>query len=153
MQNIKIKDNPQPFINQDKLFKAYKIAGINRECVEVMNEFVINLLTNLHTTYLGNYLKTKEDVEGHYNWCFNKTVSNFSYLNYKEKYSKELKDYFFAHALGYIYTNKNYKFNDNEDLVLDTLFYNMILDYFTQKTDKELIVMIELYSIMKICLF
>jgi hypothetical protein len=153
MQNIKIKDNPQPFINQDKLFKAYKIAGINRECVEIMNEFITNLLTNLHTTYLGNYLKTDKDIEGHYNWCFTKTISKFKYLDYKEKYSTELKDYFFVHAIAYIYSNKNYNYNDNEDLNLDLHFYNMILDFFSQKTDKELIVMVELYSIMKICLF
>ena len=55
-----------------------KANNISIEKTQLFFDFIRSLSTIMEDTYLGNdSISTKEDVLGHFNWCWNKNIENF----------------------------------------------------------------------------
>jgi hypothetical protein len=82
-------------VNEDKMYLHYKKANIIREHVEVFNHFSKSLIYMLHNSYLGSmYIKSNDDINGHYNWCYNNICEKFyNTLNFNFLKNKNVYDY------------------------------------------------------------
>lgn len=84
------------FFNEYQTMKQLKSNNVIKERVELYRDFVVNLIHYIHTTYLGKeYIKTEEDVKGHFNWAFNKVLADFEKEGVIFGETKTLKNYFF----------------------------------------------------------
>ena len=78
----------------------YKTHNIIREKAELYYDFLFSLLDIVDETYLGSdVIKSDEDMINHFNWCFNKVVSNFEqeriYFNNKDTHYDYLWVFFY----------------------------------------------------------
>jgi len=88
--------NDKEFYNEYQIMKQLKTNNIIKERVELYRDFVVNLIHYLHSTYLGKeYIKTEEDVKGHFNWAFNKVISEYENEGIVFNDTKELRTYFY----------------------------------------------------------
>lgn len=137
--------NSEETVTEDNMYLLYKKANVIREYVEVYNQFSKSLMYVLHNTYLGNeYIKTPLDIEGHFQWCFNKICNKFKEtLNFKNIHkNKELHEYFFEHAKVHIYNNNKYS---EDELEFDIDYIDDIMNFYNLKPEEDLKTMIELY--------
>lgn len=142
-KTIHIKPELAKLLTIDELLIAYKNSDIQREFVDIIREFTNNLMFNLHSTFLGDELtKNEEDVKNHFLWCFNKTVSNYKFINFNMKKRYDYFNYMYNHALGQIYNNKDY---DEMVYVLDVMYFSDLLNYNKPKTSNDVLLMSELY--------
>lgn len=97
--------NDKEFFNEYQTMKQLKLNNIIRERVELYRDFVVNLIHYIHSTYLGrDYIKTSEDVKGHFNWAFNKVLSDFEIENVVFGDTNELREYFFNYFQARFYS-------------------------------------------------
>lgn len=97
--------NDKEFFNEYQTMKQLKLNNIIKERVELYRDFVVNLIHYLHSTYLGrDYIKTEVDVKGHFNWAFNKVVSDFESEGVTFGDTEELRIYFFNYFQARFYT-------------------------------------------------
>ncbi len=73
----------------------YRAYNISREKIELFQDFLISLYELVDETYLGpDVFESTENQRGHFSWCWDKVIENFS----KEKiYFREVgthKEYF-----------------------------------------------------------
>ena len=62
----------------DQLNYLNNLNSVTIEKVELFRDFTITLTYYIYDTYLGDDVMYKEsDITGHFNWCWNKTISNF----------------------------------------------------------------------------
>lgn len=140
---IQLKPELEKFISQDELFLAYKNSDIQREYVDIIREFTNNLIFNLHSTFLGDELtKNENDIRNHFLWCFNKTVSNYKFINFNMKHRYEYFNYMYNHSLGQLYNNKDY---EESVYCIEVIYFSELLNYNKPKTTNDLLLMSELY--------
>jgi hypothetical protein len=92
----------------------FRVNNIIPEKMELYYDLSLTLFLLIKTTYLGdtqNASETKvemseEDNMKHFNWCWNKTMDNFSKENIIFNSEGEHKDYFFS-LFDEIYYNQN----------------------------------------------
>lgn len=98
---VKEKD----YLNEYQMVKQLKSNNIIKERVELYRDFVINLIHYIHSTYFGKeYIKTEEDIKGHYNWAFNKVISDFENEEIYFGDVTELRQYFFDYFIVRFYS-------------------------------------------------
>ncbi len=98
---VKEKD----YLNEYQMVKQLKTNNIIKERVELYRDFVINLIHYIHSTYFGKeYIKTEEDIKGHYNWAFNKVISDFENEEIFFGDTNELRQYFFDYFIVRFYS-------------------------------------------------
>jgi hypothetical protein len=98
---VKEKD----YLNEYQMVKQLKRNNIIKERVELYRDFVINLIHYIHSTYFGKeYIKTEEDIKGHYNWAFNKVISDFENEEIFFGDTNELRQYFFDYFIVRFYS-------------------------------------------------
>jgi hypothetical protein len=91
-----LKENE--ILNEYQTMKQLKLNNIIKERVELYRDFVVNLIYYIHTSYLGKeYIKTNEDLKGHYNWAFNKVLFDFEKEDIVFGDTDELREYFFEY--------------------------------------------------------
>lgn len=91
--------------NEYQTMKQLKLNNIIKERVELYRDFVVNLIYYIHTSYLGKeYIKTTEDIMGHYNWAFNKVLLDFEKEDVIFGDTDELREYFFEYFKTRFYT-------------------------------------------------
>ena len=135
--------NDKEFFNEYQMMKQLKTNNVIKERVELYRDFVVNLIHYLHTTYLGReYIKTEEDVKGHFNWAFNKVLSEFETEGIVFTETKELRTYFY----NYFYV----RFYEVETVPSMKTFLGFWDDIFSTKPNKEktlLNALIEIYKL------
>ena len=114
---------------------------ILRDRLETCKDFTFNLLYTIESTFLGNdYIKTPEDIEGHFNWCYSKILKQF----YDEELdffgNDKLYEYYFSY-----YIKELYKVNE-KPLKYYEKHWNVIFNLNNKKTQKKLI---ELYNVFE----
>lgn len=131
------------FLNDYQMNKQYKLNNVIKERVELYRDFVINLIYYIHNTYLDKeFIKTEEDVKGHYNWAFNKVLSDFEKEGVIFTDTTELKSYFFE----YFHT----RFYSPEHIPSLKTFLDFWENIFSLKQNKEKTVMNALIEIYKL---
>ena len=132
-------------VSERNLGIKFKNEGIINERVDLYREFLINVSNYVNGTYLGTeYIRTSDDIIGHFNWCFNKTSEEFNKFIPNIDFSKnnKLRKTLYLYFLTNVY---EYELWLPE---LDTCFhfFNHVMDFRNEKTYSELDIMIDLYK-------
>ncbi len=86
------------FLNEYQTMKQLKTNNIIKERVELYRDFVVNLIHYIHSSYLGkDFIKSEEDIKGHFNWAFNKVLADFEKEGILFADIKDLKQYFYEY--------------------------------------------------------
>lgn len=138
-----LKEPAVKYLTKSEVFEAYRKADIKREYVDLIKEFINNLIQNLHTTFLGHeFINTETDIFNHFNWCFEKAVNNYKFINFNFEHKNRCFVYFFKHAQMHIYNNRDY----TEDcLLFDQDYFKHALKYDNKKTIDDLSTFTEVY--------
>lgn len=116
---------------------------IIRERLDTYRDFTINLLNNIYYYYIDREsLNNDEDINNHFNWCFNKVCDKFleEGLNFKE--NDKLKKYFHN-----FYYNQFYLVDDKPDIQHYLIFWDNVFDLDSNTNKNVSKIMIELYKI------
>lgn len=92
------------YISEYQLLKEIKANNVILERLHLYEDFIVNLVQYIQSTYLGDeYINKPEDIEGHFNWGFDKVVSEFEEEDINFRDNQELKSYFFDYFLKEFY--------------------------------------------------
>lgn len=135
--------NEKEFLNEYQTMKQLKANNVIKDRVEFYRDFVINLIHYIHSTYLGKeFIKSEEDVKGHFNWAFNKVLADFEKEGIIFHDTKKLREYFFDYF--------NTRFYSVETIPTLKMFIAFWDDIFTLKPNKEKTVLNALMEIYKL---
>ena len=118
--------------------KKIRPYNVKNGRIETNKDFVINLINTIYDTYLGDeYIKTKNDIEGHFNWCYGKVLDNFFKEEIDFYENDDLYEYFFSYFHDQFYKVKrvrplssyerfwinifNYKKNEDNEKIYEVL--------------------------------
>lgn len=137
------------YIKEYEILKKFKSHNILRERVDLYKDFSINLLYKIYDTYLGiNYINTKKDAIGHYNWCYGKILDEFDDQEIDFYGNDELYDYFLDYYMDQFYQQKNQPAITYHMKTWTEIFNHKK----TNKSRNEFEVLIELYLLFDISL-
>ena len=146
MERIQLEENlnDKDLIKEFEIVKRFKSQNILKERVDLYRDFSINLLHFIYDTYLGKeYIKSKHDIIGHYNWCFGKVLEDFFDQEIDFYGNDELYNYF----LGYYY-DQFYKLEKPQTINHYKKLWNDIFSHNkSNKPKNRLDVLVELYQI------
>ena len=99
-------------------------------------------------TYLGDVITTEKQQIEHFNWCWNKNISNFKEEGIEFKSITELQNYFkeFMVEVFYAIEDKDDKPYINENLIS---LWEYIFDYKKPKSRSDIDSFIEIYNIFE----
>jgi hypothetical protein len=130
-------------LKEFEMVKKFKSHNIIKERVELYKDFTINLLNYINDTYLGKeYIKTPHDIEGHFNWCYGKVLSEFDDEEISFYGNDELYDYFYGYFL-----DQFYQADHPEPLSHYEKFWENIFELRKNKNRKVFEVLLEVYEI------
>lgn len=138
------KDERVTFENyKDQVDIWYKSHNIIREKAELYYDFLFSLLNVIEATYLGpDIIVSDEDIRSHFDWCFNKVISNFEqeriyFLTKNDQY--QYLWFFFYKAYYKCSTENKYQ------ILLD--YFKLLFNFNKVKTPVELESFTDLYKI------
>lgn len=107
-----------------------EVNGFNVTTVKKLLGFIKQLYSTITETYLEE-IKTPEDIKGHFDWCYNKTTTEFIKKNKLEidqdrNFKKRLEDSFLV-----------FFYNENKDIEV-VRFYEDLLDVKIVKYDSQI---------------
>lgn len=121
----------------------YRTYNISREKLILFHDFLISLYDLVDSTYMGSdVMVIEEDQKNHFNWCWDKTIDNFSKEKIFFKPRSNLYEYFWNLFLEAYYLTKI----DNKPVKIVEYFYKLFdINYF--KTNSELDIVTEIYKL------
>jgi hypothetical protein len=121
----------------------YRAYNVSREKTELFRDFLISLHELLDSTYLGSdILNREEDIIGHFTWCWDKTIENFSKEKIHFKNRGYHMDYFTTFYIEAFYSNPTQEKIQKIHEYLDLLF-----DFKHKKSKSELDMLTEIYKL------
>lgn len=122
----------------------YRAYNISREKTELFHDFLLSLHELINSTYLGpDVLETEEDQKGHFTWCWNKTIDNFSKERIYFKEKGQHKDYFTNFYIEAFYISNLEGISTKIPEYLNKLF-----DFKHKKSRSELDMLTEIYKML-----
>jgi hypothetical protein len=123
----------------------YKVYNISREKTELFHDFLMSLYELIDTTYLGSdVIITEENQKSHFDWCWNKTIINFT----KEKIFFKEKGSHYQYLWTFFYEAYYFNKSEDEDVKIPEYFYKLF-DFNYQKSRSELDILTEFYKILE----
>lgn len=122
----------------------YRVYNIHREKIELFYDFLNSLYDLIDETFLGEDILYKDiDQKNHFNWCWNKTLDNFS----KERiYFNETGvhyNYFWNFFREAYYITKI----ENGTLRIKE-YFSKLFDFKHKKSRSELDMLTEIYKLL-----
>ena len=137
-------------MSQEDVTSWYLANNITPELTELFRDFCMSLLSLLNETYLGDddietkVGMTEKQKKEHFDWCWNKTVENFSKENILFKFNDDdshfIKEFFYS----IFYSPSEKKIKDNIDD-----FFKQIFSYKEKKTKSDIEIFTDLYKILE----
>lgn len=125
------------------LYQELKKKDIIPQRLEIYSDFVETLYTLIFTTYLGeDTINTTENKIIHFNWCWNKVKENFKLENISFNDDLKLKEMFYNFTINNFFDKE--KSDENEARIF--IYWKMLLNYHTPKTQMELEEMFNFYE-------
>ena len=145
------KNNFLDYINnpmsRDSVEILYGANNIIIEKCELYNDFTQSLLSIVFATYLGDDVTSVKEQIKHFNWCWEKNISNF-----KEEglifNNQNLYNYFMEFLLEVFYTSPDKDVITDLDKVLIKL-WNNVFEYDRSKTNSDMDTLIEIYLLFE----
>lgn len=129
----------------------FNVNNIIPEKMELYSDFCVSLLSLMNKTYLGfednNETKitiTKEDNLNHFDWCWNKTLSNFRKENILFETKGEHYDYFLSFFEDIFYKQENSQIREG---LVD--FFLELFDLVKPYTKADIELLTDLYKTME----
>lgn len=123
----------------DIWFKAY---NINQDKINLYYDFLMSLYELINETYLGqDYVRTDTDRKNHFNWCWSKTIDNFSKENIFFKNTGTHYDYFWN-----LYDDAFYLTIINDEKIKIQDYFKTLFDFNHKKSRSELDLFVEIYK-------
>ena len=147
-------------------FYSWMMKPVNREDVEIwfninnmiyekrqlFSDFTFSLYDTIKTTYLGDditnpsetkIILSQQEKENHFEWCWNKTLENFSKENIKFNLTGEHKDYYEKFYMDLFYNAESNKISGNILMFFEELFNE---DKMFTKSDLDMLT--EIYKLL-----
>lgn len=119
--------------------------NISREKLELFHDFLISLYDLIDNTYLGSdVMYDEEDQKGHFNWCWDKIISNFSEEKIIFKNRGICYEYYWNFFLEAYYLPKI----ENKSIRIDD-YFNVLFDFTYFKTRSELDMILDIYKMFE----
>lgn len=123
----------------------YKAYNINREKIDLFRDFIFTLYDLVEETYLGEDVMVEDkDQEGHFAWCWDKTISNFEKENISFKERGSHYNYFWSFFQEAFYINK---LENNDDKIKE--YHIKLFSFNYRKSRAELDVLTETYKLLE----
>lgn len=133
-------------LTSEQISYLNNINNISFERVEVFHDFIITLLHVVNDTYLGDDVITNSDERlSHFNWCWNKVISNFQKESIRIETKGEHFQYFFTYFNDIFYYETNKESNMIEKYII---FWNDIMKPMDSKTKSEYDLFVDIYKVM-----
>ena len=129
----------------DDRFLIWKRAhNIELPKLNLVKDFIISLYEIIDETYLGDSIILSEnDCKGHFKWCWEKTLDNFSkekiVFNPRGKHFDYLEHFFME---AYYYNKQN-----NKEVIIFR-YINKLFNFEYTKTNSEMDALYDIYSIL-----
>jgi|TARA_R110002020_G_scaffold143844_9_gene316532 hypothetical protein len=124
----------------------YRAHNITLEKSDLYNEYLLSFFEIVFSTYLGpEHINTKQKMEEHFKWCWEKNNNNFAKEGIEIKNSKEIIDYFREFALESYYSVQK---ESNVETKIKW-FWKKCFDYHGARTRSELDILGEVYTIFE----
>lgn len=121
----------------------YRAHNIILEKTELYYDFISALLHLIDETYLGvDIIESEEDISNHFNWCFNKVVSNFE----KERIQFTIKSVHYDY-LWFLFLKGYYQCSTEDKVPILDDYFKVIFNFNKVKTATELESFIDMYKI------
>lgn len=119
--------------------------GITFDKCELYSDFTSSILMIVFETYLGDNLTNIDKQIEHFEWCWNKNLSNFKEEGIDFD-NLELFNYFLEFTLEVFYC-----FEDKDETFTDDVLsiWNKLYDIEINKTESDLDSLIEIYKIFE----
>lgn len=145
MFNINQNNTPLS-INSLKIL--YSANNIEYDLVELFDDFSQSFLLLIFNTYLGDEITNSEDKVKHFNWCWNKNISNFGEEGIFFEDSDETYHYFLEFMINFFYLiDKRRDFN--EITMTIRIIWSSMFNYNKAKTTNEVDNFFKIYSLLE----
>jgi hypothetical protein len=123
----------------------YKAYNITREKIDLFKDFILTLYDIIDETYLGSDVIFETiDQKNHFDWCWNKLLTNFEYEGILFKSTGGHKEYFWAFFEEAYYLNELEK---KPNRIRD--YYEKVFSFDYKKTRSELDLLTEIYKVLE----
>lgn len=152
-------------LDENEVKTYFLVNNIKKDVVKLINDFIYSLLDNIHSTYLGKeYINTLEEINNHFNWCFNKVIEDFKKEGFDFSKNQQISKYFYDYAIVSVY--QRFEISDgvskeNDDIKYDELpiednwsnnTWNKVFTYNYKKTESDLDIMLDLCKMFDECI-
>lgn len=123
----------------------YRAYNISREKTELFHDFLISMHDLVDSTFLGgDVTEAEQDQKNHFNWCWDKTISNFEKEKIYFKSRGNYHEYFWNFFLEAYYLPKL----ENKPVRIRDYFLKLF-DFNFIKTRSELDMVMEIYKLLE----
>jgi hypothetical protein len=137
-------------LTDEELTLLYRANNICYERCDLYSDFLQTIMDLIKTTYLGDdVIKTTQEKESHFKWCFNKVIENFKLENINFTKTSDLYEFLYSYTFDFFYNEKD-KDSLNDKIVK---YWQHIFKYSAIKTKSELDTMVDIYKILEKSLF
>jgi len=131
-------------VTPDEMDIWIKANNINIEKSQLFFDFICSLYKIMDDTYLGeDAIITNTDMEGHFKWCWDKNIDNFTKENILFNKEGNHYDYLWNFFKESFYIDKDKNVVEKVDFYLSKLFRLYI-----EKTKSELDMLKDLYLVL-----
>ena len=139
-------------INHDDVEIWFNVNNMIHEKRQLFSDFTVGLHQLIKSTYLGDdsdnktetkLVLTQEEKLAHFDWCWKKTVENFSKENIKFNYKGEHKEYYEKFFMDLFYNAENKIISENISKFFEELF-----DEEKMFTKSDLDMLTEIYKLL-----
>ncbi len=131
-------------LSYEQMKLLYSANNIKYDKVSLYYDFIISLNRLVDKTYLGDkYISTNDEIKGHFDWCFDKTIENFKKEKINFNNNDDLRSYFF-----FYYDQLYYKDKERTLEKIDNL-PNFSFDYYKLKSMSDIDILVELYRVFE----
>ena len=121
---------------------------IIKDRVEIFKDFTLNLLSCINHYYIDyESINTDEDIDNHFNWCFNRICDEFLLEEIKFKNNVMLREYFRSY-----YYYQFYKPTSSQDISFSYYekFWKSIFEIEKNRNKNALNILIEIYTVFDV---
>lgn len=136
-------------LNSEDVTLWFNVNNIIIEKLDLFFDFTISLVDLVQGTYLGNFgeknettiILNDEEINKHFDWCWNKVIENFKKEKIEFMLNGDHKEYFYNFFIDAFYGQKN-------EIVRNSInkFYENIFNINGQYTKSDLDMLTELYK-------
>jgi len=128
-------------LSPDQMEIWVKANNIIPEKADLFFDFICSLYFLILETYLGDeVIMNQKDRKGHFNWCWKKTIDNFTRENISFAEDGMHYDYFWT-----FFDESFYEKNRDEKVWRMEEFFETLFKLYIQKTKSELDILLDIY--------